>query len=36
MEEIIDPRDTRPWLCRWANLASRPRANVRPAAPYRP
>ena len=36
MEEIIDPRDTRPWLCRWANLASRPRANVPPAAPYRP
>jgi acetyl-CoA carboxylase carboxyltransferase component len=36
MEEIIDPRDTRPRLCRWANLAARPRAKERPAAPYRP
>jgi acetyl-CoA carboxylase carboxyltransferase component len=36
IEDIIDPRDTRPALCRWANLVSRVRKHGPPAAPYRP
>ena len=36
IEEIIDPRDTRPRLCRWAALAARVRPTDRAAAPYRP
>jgi acetyl-CoA carboxylase carboxyltransferase component len=36
IEEIIDPRDTRPLLCKWAGLAARVRRGSRPAAPYRP
>ena len=36
IEEIIDPRDTRPLLCKWAGFAARVRRGSRPAAPYRP
>jgi acetyl-CoA carboxylase carboxyltransferase component len=36
IEEIIDPRHTRPLLCRWAGLAARVRRGDKRAAPYRP
>jgi acetyl-CoA carboxylase carboxyltransferase component len=36
IEEIIDPRDTRPLLCRWANLAARVRRPGPTGVPYRP
>ncbi len=36
IEEIIDPRDTRPLLCRWANLAAPVRATGRYTHGYRP
>ena len=36
IEEIIDPRDTRPVLCRWANLVARSRRTGRQAFTYRP
>jgi acetyl-CoA carboxylase carboxyltransferase component len=36
IEEIIDPRDTRPLLCRWANLAARVRRPGSTGVPYRP
>jgi acetyl-CoA carboxylase carboxyltransferase component len=36
IEEIIDPRDTRPVLCRWANLVAGSRRTGRQAFTYRP
>ena len=36
MEDIIDPRDTRPVLCRWANLVAPSRKPGRVAWTYRP
>jgi acetyl-CoA carboxylase carboxyltransferase component len=36
IEEIIDPRDTRPVLCRWANLVAGARRPGRQAFTYRP
>ena len=36
IEEIIDPRDTRPILCRWANLTSGARRPGPQAFTYRP
>ena len=36
IEEIIDPRATRPTLCRWANLAVRTLKPGAPAFGYRP
>ena len=36
IEEIIDPRDTRPVLCRWAHLARKATRVESPAFSYRP
>lgn len=36
IEEIIDPRDTRPLLCRWANLIAPVRKTGRYSHGYRP
>ena len=36
IEEIIDPRDTRPMLCRWANLVAPTRAAGRVSWSFRP
>ena len=36
IEEIIDPRDTRPLLCRWANLVAPVRKTGRFTHGYRP
>lgn len=36
IEEIIDPRDTRPILCRWANLVAESVPVGRQAFTYRP
>ena len=36
IEEIIDPRDTRPVLCRWARLARKATRAETPAFSYRP
>jgi len=36
IEEIIDPRDTRPLLCRWANLIAPVRKTGRYTHGYRP
>lgn len=36
IEEIIDPRDTRPILCRWANLVAKSRGSGRQSFTYRP
>lgn len=36
VEEIVDPRDTRPLICRFANLAAPLRKPGRMAATYRP
>ena len=36
VEEIIDPRDTRPLLCEFANLAAPLRATGQPSFGYRP
>ena len=36
IEEIIDPRDTRPNLCRWANLAYGALKPVPASFTYRP
>lgn len=36
VEEVIDPRDTRPILCRWANLVAPVRQRGRMAFTYRP
>jgi acetyl-CoA carboxylase carboxyltransferase component len=36
IEEIIDPRETRPALCRWANLVAGARRAGRQAFTYRP
>ena len=36
IEEIIDPRETRPLLCRWANLVAGSRRAGRQAFTYRP
>ena len=36
IEEIIDPRDTRPLLCRWANLVAPIRKTGRYSHGYRP
>lgn len=36
IEEVIDPRDTRPVLCRWANLVAPARKAGRVAWTYRP
>ena len=36
IEEIIDPRDTRPVLCRWASLVAGARRPGRQAFTYRP
>ncbi len=36
IEEIIDPRDTRSVLCRWAHLARKATRAESPAFSYRP
>ena len=36
VEEIIDPRDTRPILCQWANLARKATRTTPPNFTYRP
>ena len=36
IEEVIDPRDTRPTLCRWANLVAPTRRPGTMAWTYRP
>ena len=36
IEEIIDPRETRPVLCRWANLVAPCRGSGPQAFTYRP
>lgn len=36
IEEVIDPRDTRPILCRWANLVAGARKPGRTSFTYRP
>ena len=36
IEEIIDPRDTRPMLCRWVQLARRTLVPASPAWGFRP
>lgn len=36
VEEIIDPRDTRPLLCEFANLAAPLRTPGKAAFPFRP
>jgi hypothetical protein len=36
IEEVIDPRETRPILCRWANLVAPARRAGRVTWSYRP
>jgi acetyl-CoA carboxylase carboxyltransferase component len=36
IDDVIDPRDTRPLLCRWANLVAPTRQTGRQAFTYRP
>ncbi len=36
IEEIVDPRDTRPLLCEFANLAAPRRARAAGTPPTRP
>jgi acetyl-CoA carboxylase carboxyltransferase component len=36
IDDVIDPRDTRPVLCRWANLVAPARTPGRMAWTFRP